>query len=86
MRESNHLLEALDFFGGNAAAKLSDAVIAAALVIQVRIGPLAAFFNRSLVEEFLDRGVKRPGARIERSIGTAANFAQDSVAVALAIG
>jgi hypothetical protein len=86
VRKSDYFAEALDFFGGDATAEVGNAVITAALVIEVRSGPLAAFLDRAIVEKFLDRSIERTGARVKGGVGTAANFAEDGVAMALAIG
>lgn len=86
MRKSDDFAQAFDFFGGDAAAEFGDAVIAPALVVQVRMGPLPAFFDGALVEEFLDRAVEGARARIQGCVCAAADFPQDGVAVTLAVG
>lgn len=86
MCEADDFAEAFDFFGGNTAAEVGDAVIAAALVIEMRMGPFAALFDRALCEEFLDRAVKRTCSRIESCVSAAANFPKNGIAVSLTVG
>src|SRR5581483_364221 len=62
-----------------------NAVIAAALVIQVRIGPAIGFFDQPKLEHLVNGAVEHAGSEFEPAAGALRDFAPQRVAMAFAV-
>lgn len=81
----NHF-EASRFFECGAAASFGDAVIAAALIIVIGIGPLAELLNEAGFEQAFDGAIELAWAELNFAGGALGDFLHDGVAVAFAFG
>src|ERR1700691_116552 len=63
-----------------------DAVIPAALVVQIRRGAIAGFHDQALFEHALDGAVKRSCADLELSVGAGGDILDDGIAMPVLFG
>src|SRR5580658_6570628 len=84
-RQADQLPHAHGFGLRHPLAQRRDPVIAAALVVQVRVGPLVGFFDQPLLQHLVDGAVQRAGAQIELAAGALQDLALQRIAVAFAL-
>ena len=80
-----HLMSAGRFGLRDAAAQRRDAVVATALVIEVKVRPLFGFLDEPTLDHAGDGAVEGSRAEVEFAIGTPQDLALERVAVALAL-
>ena len=72
--------------GADAVAEVGEAVVAAALVVELGVGALGDLLEQALVDHALDRAVERARAHRHRAAEKVLDVAHDGVAVLLAAG
>src|ERR1043166_8546190 len=81
--------DALHAFGlgdGDGSAGGSEAVVAAALIVLIGRGAVAALYDQTFGEQTLENGVKRPGAEPDLSGGLLLHILENGVSVLVAFG
>jgi hypothetical protein len=83
-RVANLHVEPPRLSGGDTAAEVGQPVVAAALVVEIRIGPLVELFDQVVFEQSADGAIER--ADPQRFLRAVADLGEDRVAVPVAAG
>src|SRR5690606_37233973 len=85
MGDGDKLRQAIHFRLRGSYPQLSQTVVAAALVVQCRIGAFVRFLNQTIRKHLLNRTVERAGTDMQLSLCETFDFLHDAVAMQLTI-
>lgn len=85
MGDGDKLRQAIHFRLRGSYPQLSQTVVAAALVVQCRIGAFVRFLDQTIRKHLLNRTVERAGTHMQLSLGEAFDFLHDAVSMQFAV-
>lgn len=61
-----------------------NSIVAAALVVKVRVGPVSGLFNQPQLQHLADRSIQHARAQLQFALGARGDFALNRIAVSFA--